>query len=59
MTKIMIKVGDESAESYIGALKQFDPSLNILEWPNYGNQTKLMWPWYGNYPMGNSENSRI
>ena len=31
MTNVMIKVGDESAESYIGALKHVDPSLNILE----------------------------
>ena len=53
MTNVMIKVGDESAESYIGALKHVDPSLNILEWPNYGNPDKLMWPWYGNCPTGN------
>ena len=41
MTNIMIKVGDESAESYIGALKQVDPSLNILEWPDYGNPDEI------------------
>ena len=41
MTNVMIKVGDESAESYIGALKHVDPSLNILEWPNYGNPDEI------------------
>ena len=41
MTNVMIKVGDESAESYIGALKYIDPSLKILEWPNYGNPDEI------------------
>lgn len=41
MTNIITKVGDEPAERYIGALKQVDPSLNILEWPNYGNPDEI------------------
>ena len=41
MPNIMIKLGDESAESYIKALNKVDPTLNILEWPNYGDPDEI------------------
>ena len=37
----MIKLGEESAESYIVALNKVDPNLNILEWPNYGDPDEI------------------
>ena len=52
MPNIMIKLGEESAESYIEALTKVDPNLNILEWPNYGDPDEIDVAMVWNLPHG-------
>ena len=52
MPNIMIKLGEESAESYIVALNKVDPNLNILEWPNYGDPDEIDVAMVWNLPHG-------
>lgn len=33
----MIKLGSESADEYIAALRRIDPALRVLEWPDHGD----------------------
>ena len=34
---VSIKLGGESAESYIREMRRLDPGLEIREWPDIGN----------------------
>ncbi|MBH68250.1 MAG: glyoxylate/hydroxypyruvate reductase A [Rhodospirillaceae bacterium] len=37
----MIKLGEESPDDYISELLRLDSSLDICEWPNYGDPTEI------------------